>query len=344
MIQGTTGAFANIETKFEKVESRLDQMTSSQKMLETQIGQIANKVGVREQGSLPSQPDPNEKVDDEQKEEEVAPKAPGKPHVPPIPFPQRLHNRQLEKQYEKFLQIFRQLHINIHFADALAQMPLYAKFLKEMLSRKQKIEDVETITLNAECSAVIQKSIPQKLKDPGSFSLPCTIGKMENIKALCDLGASVSLMPYSICRRLDLGELKKTRISLQLADRTVKYPLGIIEDVLVKVDNFFIPCDFVVLEMNEDVEMPIILGSPFLATIGTTIDVKGRKLTLNVGEDKVEFDLNKAMKMPSFDTTCFTVDIVDEILKHEDTGLLEEEQSLDDKEDGDSLAIAVQDT
>ncbi|XP_074342430.1 DNA damage-inducible protein 1-like [Apium graveolens] len=156
---------------------------------------------------------------------------------------------------------------------------------------------------------------------------------MENIKALCDLGASVSLMPHSICRRLGLGELKKTRISLQLADRTVKYPLGIIEDVLVKVDNFFIPCDFVVLEMDEDVEVPIILGRPFLATTGTIIDVKAGKLTLNVGEDKVEFDLNKAMKMPSFDATCFTIDIVDEILKHEDADLLEEEQSLDDKED-----------
>ncbi|XP_074355759.1 uncharacterized protein LOC141695411 [Apium graveolens] len=181
MMQGTTRAFANIETKFDKVESRLDQMMSSQKMLENQIGQIANKVGVREQGSLPSQPDPNgkehckaitlrngrelpeieaikpkekvlskedeiveaemensKKVYDEQKEE-VALKAPIKTYLPPIPFPQRLYNRKLEKQYEKFLQIFQQLHINIPFADALAQMPLYAKFLKEMLSRKRKL-------------------------------------------------------------------------------------------------------------------------------------------------------------------------------------------------------------
>ena len=209
-------------------------------------------------------------------------------------------------------------------------MPLYAKFLKEMLSRKRKLEDVETITLNAECSAVIQKSILQKLKDPGSFSLPCTIGKMENIKALCDLGASVSLMPYSICKRLGLGELKKTRISLQLADHTIKHPLGVIEDVLVKVDKFFIPCDFVVLDMDEDVEMPIILGRPFLATAGTTIDVKARKLTLNVGDEKVEFDLNKALKMPSIDATCFNVDIVDEIVKNGDVDL-EEEQAPTDK-------------
>ena len=386
MIQGTTGAFANIETKFGQFDSRLDQLASSQKMMEVQIGQIANKVGVREHGSLPSQTDingkehckaitlrngrelpevevvkPDKKVlskEDElveaeveisekvveQQEEEIAPKTPVKTYVPPIPFPQRLHNRKLEKQYEKFLKIFRQLHINIPFADALAQMPLYAKFLKEMLSNKRKLEDVETITLNAECSAVIQKAIPQKLKDPGSFSLPCTIGKMENIKALCDLGASVSLMPHSICRRLGLGELKKTRISLQLADRTIKYPLGVIEDVLVKVDKFFIPCDFVVLEMDEDVEMPIILGRPFLATAGTTIDVKAGKLTLNVGNEKVEFDLNKAMKMPSFDATCFTIDIVDEIIKHEVVDLEKAEQALDDKEDGVALALDIHET
>ncbi|XP_063941166.1 uncharacterized protein LOC135149396 [Daucus carota subsp. sativus] len=385
MIQGTTGAFANMETKFEKVESRLDQMASSQKMLEVQIGQIANKVGVREQGSLPSQPDLkgneqckaitlrngrelpevevvkrnekgpskkdelveseaeiSEKENDEQKEDEIAPKVPVKPYVPPIPFPQRLHNKKLEKQYEKFLQTFRQLHINIPFADALAQMPLYAKFFKEMLSRKRKLEDVETITLNAECSAVIQKSIPQKLKDPGSFSLPCTIGKMENIKALCDLGASVSLMPYTICKRLGLGELKKTRISLQLADRTIKHPLGVIEDVLVKVDKFFIPCDFVVLDMDEDVEMPIILGRPFLATAGTTIDVKAGKLTLNVGDEKVEFDLNKALKMPSIDATCFNVDIVDEIVKNGEVDLEEEEQAPTDNEGEDKLTLEMQ--
>lgn len=376
IMQGTSGALANME-------SRIDQMASSQKMLETQIGQIASKMGVREQGSLPSQPDQtskeqckaitlrsgkelpdvevlepqendaekeddkveiaaekSEKEDEKKKEEEAEkPYVPPPPYVPPIPFPQRLHNRQLEKQYEKFLTMFRQLHVNIPLAEALNQMPLYAKFLKEMLTKKRKLEDAETITLNAECSAVIQKAIPQKLKDPGSFSLLCTIGKMENMKALCDLGASVSLMPYSICKRLGLGELQKTRISLQLADRSVKYPLGVIEDVVVKVDKFVIPCDFVVLEMDEDVEIPIILGRPFLATAGTTIDVKAGKLTLNVGEDKVEFDLNKAMKIPPFGATCFTVDIVDDIVQLENEHLMGAEQVLEDVVEEEALVV-----
>ncbi|XP_017250616.1 uncharacterized protein LOC108221231 [Daucus carota subsp. sativus] len=266
MIQGTTRAFDNIETKFEKVESRIDQIDSSQKMLEMQIGQIANKVGVRDQGSLPSQPDVNvkehckaitlrsgrelpdfktpklndatfppkkrkwsyqttvkkaEKIADEPKDE-TPPKAHVKEYVPPLPFPRRLTNWKLEKQYEKFIKMFREIHISIPFADALAQMPLYAKFMKEVLSNRKKLEAVEKISLNEECSAVIQRKIPPKLKDPRSFSLPCTIGKVRVKKALCDLGASVSLMPYSIYKRLGLGELKKTRISHQLADRTIK--------------------------------------------------------------------------------------------------------------------------
>ncbi|XP_017250617.2 uncharacterized protein LOC108221232 [Daucus carota subsp. sativus] len=356
MIQGTTGAFANIETKFEKVESRIDQIASSQKMLEMQIGQIANKVGVREQGSLPSQPDVKEhckaitlrsgrelpevrapqlndatlppkkrksyqnteniakKIVDEPKVE-TTPKANVKEYVPPIPFPQRLTNWKLEKQYAKFLKMFREIHISIPFADALAQMPLYA---------------VETISLNEECSAVIQREIPPKLKDPGSFSLPCTIGKVGVKRALCDLGASVSLMPYSIYKRLGLGELKKTRISLQLADRTIKYPLGVLEDVLVNVDKFVIPCDFVILEMNEDVEIPIILGRPFLATAGASIDVKAGKLALNVGDEKVEFDLDQVMKAPTLETESFDVNIVEEVVKEVTDDIRENEVKGDE--------------
>nr|XP_017239488.1 PREDICTED: uncharacterized protein LOC108212272 [Daucus carota subsp. sativus] len=343
MIQGTTRAFANIKTRFEKVESRIDQIASSQKMLKMQIGQIANKVGVREQGSLPSQPDVNvnehckaitlrsgrelpevkapqlndatlppkkrksyqttvkiaEKIEDEPKDE-TPPKAKVKQYVPPLTFPQSLTNQKLEKQYEEFLKMFREIHISIPFANALAQMPLYA---------------VDTISLNEECSAVIQRKIPPKLKDPGSFSLPCSIGKVGVKRALCDLGASVSLMPYSIYKRLGLGELRKTRISLQLADRTIKYPLGVLEDVLVNVDKFVIPCDFIILEMNEDVEIPIILGRPFLATAGASIDVKAGKLALNVGEEKVEFDLDQIMKAPSLETESFAVNIVEEVVK-----------------------------
>ncbi|XP_074336731.1 uncharacterized protein LOC141673902 [Apium graveolens] len=235
----------------------------------------------------------SESVDDEPEREKPTQEVPMKPYIPAIPFPQRLKSCKLENQYEKFLNMLLEIHISILFADVLAQMPLYAKFMNEVLSNMKKFEEVKTITLNEKCSYVIQCTIPSKLKDTESFSLPCTIGDIGIKKALRDLGASVSLMPLSIYKRLGLGELKKTRILLQLVNRSMKYPLGVLEDVLVKVDRFFILCDFVMLEMNEDADIPIILGRSFLATAGTNIDVKAGKLILNVGEKRLTLILIK---------------------------------------------------
>ncbi|KAL5572989.1 hypothetical protein UlMin_022586 [Ulmus minor] len=146
-------------------------------------------------------------------------------------------------------------------------MPKYANFLKEVLSNKRRLEGNEKVMLTEECSAILQRKLPQKLKDPGSFPIPCTIGDFEFDKVLCDLGASINLMPLSIFRKLGLGEVKPTTVTLQLADRSIKHPRGIIEDVLVKVDKFIFPADFIVLDMEEDREVPLILGRPFLATV-----------------------------------------------------------------------------
>ncbi|XP_010244115.1 PREDICTED: uncharacterized protein LOC104588021 [Nelumbo nucifera] len=139
-------------------------------------------------------------------------------------------------------------------------MPHYAKFLKEILANKRKLGDVATVALNEECSAILLNKLPQKLKDPGSFTIPCTIGSLKINKALCDLGASINLMPYSIFKKLGLGEPQPTRVALQLADKSIKHPRGIIEDVLVKVDKFIFPMDFIVLDMEEDVDVPLILS------------------------------------------------------------------------------------
>ncbi|XP_062103615.1 uncharacterized protein LOC133814703 [Humulus lupulus] len=138
--------------------------------------------------------------------------------------------------------------------------------MKEILSKKRRLEDFETVALIQECSAIIQRKLPQKLQDPGSFTIPCTIGKFECKHALCDLGASINLMPLSVFRKLGLGEAKPTTITLQLADQSIKHPRGVIEDVLVKVDKFIFPTDFIILDMEEDTKVPIILGRPFLAT------------------------------------------------------------------------------
>ncbi|KAK5784815.1 hypothetical protein PVK06_039353 [Gossypium arboreum] len=174
-------------------------------------------------------------------------------------------------------------------------MPTYAKFLKELLTNKRKFEDLSTVELNEECSAILQNKLPTKLKDPGSFTIPCLIGNLNVEKALADLGASINLMPYKMFKQLGLGEPKPTRMSIQLADRSVKYPRGIIEDVLVKVDKFIFPVDFVVLDMDEDVEVSLILGCPFLATARAVIDVGDGKLVLRVGDEEMIFKIYNAM-------------------------------------------------
>ncbi|XP_048235711.1 uncharacterized protein LOC125371220 [Ricinus communis] len=188
------------------------------------------------------------------------------PYKPLVPFPQRLAQAKLEKKYGKFLDILKKLPINIPFLDAISEMPSYAKFLKDMLSNKRKIEENATVSLTAECSAILQNKLQKKLGDPGSYSIPVKLGDIEIKKALYDLGASVSLMPLSICKKLQMGELKPTRISLQLANRSVRFPFGILEDVPLIVGKFFILCDFMVMEMEEDEQVLIIPGRPLLAT------------------------------------------------------------------------------
>ncbi|XP_021667024.1 uncharacterized protein LOC110655138 [Hevea brasiliensis] len=146
--------------------------------------------------------------------------------------------------------------------------PSYAKVFKEILSNKLKLHVYETVALTEECSAILQNKLPPKMKDPESFSIPSLIGNMKIDKALYDLGVSVSLMPLSICQKQNVRELKLNTISLQLANRSVKYPIGILENIPIKVGKFFILVNFVVLEMEKDVQIPIILGTPFLATVG----------------------------------------------------------------------------
>ena len=146
----------------------------------------------------------------------------------------------------------------------------YVKFMKDVLSKKSKLGDYETVALLEECSAILQKKLPPKLKDLGSFTITCAIG---NAVFVCDLGASINLMPWPIFKKLKLGEPRLTIVTLQLADRSLTHPRGIIEDVLVKVDKFIFPPDFIILDMQEDSEVPIILGRPFLATGKAMIDV-----------------------------------------------------------------------
>jgi len=158
-----------------------------------------------------------------------------KPYALPFPFPQRIAKAILDLQFGKFLEVLMKLCINIPFTDTLSQMPSYAKFLKEILSNKRKLEEHETIALTEECSTAIQNKLPAKLKDLNNFSIPSLIGNVCVDHALFYLRSSVSLMPHSMCKKLDLGELRPTTISLQLANCSMKYYVGVFEDVPIKV-------------------------------------------------------------------------------------------------------------
>ncbi|XP_027362847.1 uncharacterized protein LOC113870454 [Abrus precatorius] len=248
-----------------------------------------------------------------------------KPQIPPLyvklPYPHIPKNKGKEEQFSKFLDIFRKLHINISFAEALEQMPLYAKFIKDLLLKKRKLKKDATIALTEKCSAILQQKLPHKLKDPRSFSIPCTIGNVTIGKTLCDLGAGINLMPLSILKKLGVGEVKSTKMALQLADRSIKYPYGVMEDVLLKVDKLIFPTEFVILDMDEDSEVPVILGRPFLATGRALIDVQQGQLMLRVHDEKVTFKVFEAMQHPNDEKdTCFRMDMVDSLISAKSFG------------------------
>ncbi|XP_073298528.1 uncharacterized protein [Primulina huaijiensis] len=278
-------------------------MGATMKSLETQIGQLANALKDRNMGQFPSNTEVNPKEqckavtlrrgkelvvqsskekEDQEKTVEEGETEGSKAEIeveqpsvfkPTLPYPQRFKKKNLDDQFAKFLEIFKKIHINIPFADALEQMPNYVKFIKDVMSKKRKLQEFETVKLTEECSAILQKKLPQKLKDPGSFTSPCFICGSKCSKALCDLGANINLMPFSIYRELELREVKLSTITLQLADSSLTYPRGIVEDVLVKVDKFIFPADFVILDMEEDHDAPLIFGRPFLVTGRALIDV-----------------------------------------------------------------------
>ncbi|XP_052723859.1 uncharacterized protein LOC128193791 [Vigna angularis] len=202
--------------------------------------------------------------------------------------------------------------IRIFEEETLQQIPTYSRFMKDLLTKKKKYIEAETIEVQGNCSAIIQKLLPPKFKDPGSFTIPCTIGNLAIGKALIDLGASINLMPLSMFKKIGELDLKPTRMTLQLADRSIKYPHGVVEDVLVKVDKFVFPVDFVIMEMEEDTEVPLILGRPFMKTARVLIDVDNGKLKVRVQDEEVNFNVFEAMSHPNDDEACFQVDVLDE--------------------------------
>ncbi|XP_057760407.1 uncharacterized protein LOC130980777 [Arachis stenosperma] len=242
--------------------------------------EATSKYGNEDEGEIPTLPSPKPVL---------------KLFVPKAPYPQRLRKDGKDGQFSKFLEIFKRLQINILFAEVLEQMPLYAKFLKELITKKRNWKAKETILLTEECSTIIQRKLPRKLKDPGSFQIPCIIGDITIEKAL-----------------MKIEEAKPKRMALQLADRIFKFPHGVVEDLLVKVGEIIFPADFVVLDMEEEANTSIILGRTFLATVGAIIDVQKGELVLRLHEEKMIFNVFKAMIYPKKSIEeCMLVDTME---------------------------------
>nr|GEZ35651.1 reverse transcriptase domain-containing protein [Tanacetum cinerariifolium] len=200
---------------------------------------------------------------------------------------------------EKFFQIFQDLHFGISFADALLLMPKFASTIKSLLANKDKLFELAKIPLNENCSTMLLKKLPKKLGDPGKFLIPCDFLGMDVCHALADLGASINLMPLFIWKKLSLPELNLTRMTLELADRSITRPKGFAEDVFIKVGKFHFLTDFVVVDFEADPTVPLILGRSFLRTGRALIDVYGEEITLRINDEAVTFNLNQTTRYSS---------------------------------------------
>ncbi|RDY09186.1 hypothetical protein CR513_06482, partial [Mucuna pruriens] len=242
----------------------------------------------------------------------------------PLPFPSRAASAKKPEPDEEMMKILWKVEINIPLLDAIKQVPKYAKFLKELcVNKRRKIKGskeiggvVSALTRNEEIT-VGAPTLPKKCRDPGIFSVPCTIGECTFADAMLDLGASINVMPASIYRTLNFGDLEPTRMITQLANRSIVQPLGVLEDVLVQINELIFPANFYVLDMEEETfgkRSTLILGRPFLMIARTKIGVHAGMLSMEFGDTLVQFNIFEAMKHPTEDQSLFGIDLLDDRL------------------------------
>nr|GEY96460.1 reverse transcriptase domain-containing protein [Tanacetum cinerariifolium] len=234
-----------------------------------------------------------------------------------IPYPSRRNDERnhekAKEQIEKFYQIFKDMSFEISFADALILMPKFASILKALIGNKEKLSEMARTPLNEHCSVVLLKKLPEKLGDPGKFLIPCDFLGMAECLALPDLGASINLMPYSVWKKLSLPDLTPTCMTLDLADRSISRPVGVAEDVYVKVGSFHFSADFIVVDFDADPRVPLILRRSFLKTRRALIDVFEGELTLRVGKEAITFNLDQTLRYSDnySDMTAKRIDVID---------------------------------
>jgi len=198
-------------------------------------------------------------------------------------------------KYRRFITMLKQLSINVPLVEALEQMPDYAKFMKDLVTKKRSVT-FEDDDRPQHCSAIATRSLVQKKEDPDAFTIPCIDGSLHFAKALCNLGASINLILLSIYKKLGLGDPKPTMMQLLMADRIVKRPIGILHDVLVKMESFIFPADFVILDCEVDFEVPIILRRPFLATGRTLVDMEKGQMKFWLNNEEATFNVCRTMR------------------------------------------------
>ncbi|RDY13884.1 hypothetical protein CR513_01133, partial [Mucuna pruriens] len=244
----------------------------------------------------------------------------------PVLFPTRTVSARKLESDEELLKVFQKVEINIPILDAIKQVPKYAKFLKELCVHKRKKMKgnkeiggvVSTITRNEELTTRAPQALPKKCRDPRTFSVPCTIGECTFTDAMSDLGALINVMPASIYRALNFGDLEPIRMTIELANRSIVQPLGILEDVLVQVIELIFLADFYMLDMEGETsgkESTLIMGRPFLLTTRTKIDVHAGMLSMEFGDTLVQFNIFKAMKHPTEDHSLFGIDVIEELVE-----------------------------
>ncbi|XP_049373432.1 uncharacterized protein LOC125838412 [Solanum verrucosum] len=286
-----------IEDMMQKMIKRFDATNENVKEMCIDLSGINQKV----ERAIEKDGDENEvtetpKVDTE-KEAKVNQNVAPMPRPPPS-FPLRLVKKTEEGKYRKFISMLKQLSINVSLIEGLEQMSGYAKFMKDLVTKKRAV-NFENEERLQHCSVIATRSLVQKKEDPGAFTIPCTIGILHFAKALYDLGVSNNLMSLSIYKNLGLEAPKPSAMCLQMADRTVKMPIGVLQDVLVKVESFIFLANFMILDCEVDFEITIILGRPFLATGLALVDMERGQMKLRLNNEEVNFNICRSMKHES---------------------------------------------
>ncbi|CAM8892933.1 unnamed protein product [Rhodiola kirilowii] len=234
----------------------------------------------------------------------------------PFPVPARVQKQHVMD--EDVFELFSKVEINIPLLEAIKQIPRYVKFLKELCTNRRRSTRYDQELMSRNVSAVIQQKVPPKCGDPGTYTIPCTIGNIRIENCMLDLGASINVLPFSIYSCLRIGPLEPTGLTIQLADRSCKQPEGKIEDVLVQVGELVFPADFYVLKMENGGptdHAPILLGSPFLKTSKMKIDCGSGMLSMEVEGEVFSFDIFRAMKHPMEFEEIQALDTLDDLVQ-----------------------------